>query len=871
MKRFFILAAVLLVPITVFAQRLPRTVFPVHYDLTFTPHLAEETFDGKEIISVSVQQPTSRIVLNALEIEFKDVFVESGDQQGTESPSQQMQRAEVELDPQKEAAILTVSRPVPPGPTRIHIEYKGRLNRDLRGFYIGAGAKQARKYAASQGEATDIRRAFPAFDEPDMRATFRIAMVVDRGDTAISNSAVESDTPGPGPDQHTIRFATTPRISSYLVALLVGDFHCIKDEAKGVPLGICALGNASSLGGFALDMTKGILAYYDGYYGIPYPFDKLDQIGIPDFEAGAMENAGAIIYRESALLSDPVSASLTRRKGIASTIAHEIAHMWFGDLVTMRWWNDVWLNEGFATWMTSKPLKKLRPEWRFDLEEVTETREAMDTDVLSTTRPIRANGETSREIDALFDSIAYQKTASLLRMVESYIGEENFRAGVNSYLNSRAWGNAESYDLFEALASVSHASPDEVMNRFVNQAGVPVVSVRESCEGGEAVFHLRQRRFLENGGPETGSPQLWILPVCPASAAEDQPCQLLREAEQTFRFKGCNGVSFLNRGGDGYFVTEYDPETEAQLIRQAGVLPERERMTLARDQWYLVMAGTRPVGTYLQLAGALSHDGTPELLESLLTNLQYTADYLVAPADLRAYESWVQKELTLALHGLGPAATGDPEGLRLARGDLWKALAVTAKDPDAVAEVRRRTGDYLHDRGSLDPVVTTVMVEAAAAGGDARLYDEITAAYRAGGTPEEQRRHLYALAEFRDPALLERTMAFALTGEVRNQDTGRLMAAAIRNPAGTTVCWNFLKAHWSDVTRKLSDAMQLTLVRSTSAVCDEAQREDVKLFFGQHPVPGSDRSLAQAQERASICIANKSRQQKSMAEWLKTR
>ncbi|HSP05687.1 MAG TPA: M1 family metallopeptidase, partial [Acidobacteriota bacterium] len=759
MKLFFILAAVLLVPVTVLAQRLPRTVLPVHYDLTFAPHLAEETFDGSEVISISVQQPTRRIVLNALEIEFKNVLVESDEHQGTESSTQQMQRAEVQLDPQKEFAILTVPQPVPPGPARIHIEYTGRLNRELRGFYIGEAAAQSlkagqepdppktRKYAASQGEATDIRRAFPAFDEPGMKATFSIAMIVDKTETAISNSAVESDTPGPGPNQHTIRFADTPRLSSYLVALLAGDFHCIKDEAKGVPLGVCALGSASSLGGFALDMTKGILTYYDDYYGIPYPFDKLDQIGIPDFEAGAMENAGAIVYRESALLSDPNSASLTRRKGVAATIAHEIAHMWFGDLVTMRWWNDVWLNEGFATWMTSKPLKKLRPEWRFDLEEAKDTREAMDTDVLSTTRPIRANGETSREIDALFDSIAYQKTASLLRMVESYIGEENFRAGVNSYLNDHAWENAESYDFFDALASVSQTSADEVMNRFVNQAGVPVVAVQEACDGKDTVFHLRQRRFLEKGGPESGTSQLWVLPVCPASTAGDQPCQLLREREQTLRFKGCDGASFLNRDGDGYFVTEYEPETEAQMIRRAEALPERERMTFARDEWYLVRAGTRPIGTFLQLVETLSHNRTPELLESLLTNLQYTADYMVMQSDTHAYESWVQKKLRASLHDLGPAAPVDPEDLRLARGDLWKALAVTAKDPDAIAEVRRMAENYLHDRGSLDPNIATVVLEAAAAGGDAKLFDEITSAYRAGGTPEELRRFLYALAE----------------------------------------------------------------------------------------------------------------------------
>ena len=768
MKRLLFFAAIVLIPAVVFAQRLPRDVIPIHYDLTLTPHLAEETFDGRETITVSVQRPTHKIILNALEMEFQSPIISSG----SDDSSRTVQHADVTFDASKEIAILTVPQPIAPGPAAISIQYKGRLNRDLRGFYIGdsgapgsAKSDAKNKYAASQGEATDIRRAFPSFDEPAMKATYSITMIVDSADAAISNSAVASDTPGPGPNRHTVRFATTPRLSSYLVALAAGDFHCIADEVNKIPLRICALGNKSSLGRFSLQETKGILEYFNNYYGIPYPFDKLDQIGIPDFSAGAMENPGAIVYRESALLSDPKTSSISRRKGIASTISHEIAHMWFGDLVTMSWWNDVWLNEGFATWMSSKPLKKNHPEWRFDLKEISDTAEAMDTDVLSTTRPVRANGETSREIDALFDSIAYQKTASLLRMIESYIGEDNFRTGVNSYLERHAFGNAESFDFFDALASVSKNSADEVMNNFVNQPGVPLLSVEQSCEGNSTVLHIRQSRFLESKKADQETQQ-WVVPVCPSAGGADQTCELLRNREQTIRIKGCKPVTFLNRDGKGYFISEYQPEMEALLLRGVDSLPEQERMVFARDEWYLVSSGMRPVGNYLQLATALQKDREPEVQEALLKNLQYIADHWTTPENLVDFQSWTRTQLKPIMDELGNVASpSDSENVRLLRGDVLKALAVTAKDPEAVATIHRATEAYLKDRASLDPDMAPTVLEAAAAGGDAKLYDEITAAYLGNPTPEEHRAFLEAIAQFRDPALLQRPWSLCLDGQ----------------------------------------------------------------------------------------------------------
>jgi aminopeptidase N len=866
MKRLLVAAAALLLPFTLSAQRLPRIVIPTHYDLAFTPHLSEETFDGSERIRISVQQPTTEIVLNALEIEFRRATIET---EGRDS-----QTATVRLDPQAETAILTVARPLQPGPAVLRIEYLGKLNHQLRGFYIGSAPSG--KYAASQGEATDIRRAFPAFDEPEMKATFSISLITDKSLTPISNGPVESDTPGPGPDQHTVRFATTPRLSTYLVALEVGDFRCLSGEAAGVPLRVCALGDRSTLGGFALESAKNTMTWFDRYYAAKYPFPKLDHIAIPDFRAGAMENAGAIVYRETALLADDKTSSLATRKSIASVIAHETAHMWFGDLVTMRWWNDIWLNEGFATWMETKPLEQWQPAWGFDLDDVAETGTAMNVDVLSTTRAIRSNAERSSQIGALFDAIAYQKTASILRMIESTIGEEKFRTGVNAYIAGHAFGNAQSFDFSDALASASTSAAADVMNSYVNQRGLPLVSVLSSrCSGGMTEIQLNQNLFRGNGHtPEAGYTPQWVIPICPAGLGEGEQCQLLRGFQDTLRFRGCSDSSsaqpFLNRDGRGYFVSHYQsPDGLKQVIQRADQLRQSEKMVLVRDQWLLMRAGMASLATWLDLAAAFRNDATPQLLTEIHTGLEYISRNLTTAADRADFQKRVRVLLQPLAQSLGTKGVpGESENRRVARGQVLKALAITGGDPQAKTTVRRLAEQYLRDRKSLDPDMAADVVEAAAAGGDVRLYDQIVNAYRAGGTPEEHRRFLLALADFRDPSLLSRTMTFALTDDVRSQDTSPLLSAVLRNPAGGQVGLPFLEQHWSEITTKFPDRLRSQLTGATSSFCDDGSRDEVQRFFASHPVPGAERGLAQALERITICNERRTLQQQELADWL---
>src|SRR5688572_26068600 len=291
-------------------------------------------------------------------------------------------------------------------------------------------------------EPTDARRAFASFDEPRFKATFDISMTVDSGDTAISNGRVVSDAPGPEPGKHTITYARTPKMSTYLVAMLVGDFVCREGESDGTPIRICSTPDKRELTAFALDAAEHQVKFFNDYFGIKYPFGKLDIIAVPDFAAGAMENAGAITFRERLLLIDPERSSVNVRKNVASVISHEIAHQWFGNLVTMKWWDDIWLNEGFATWIANKPLARWRPEWKVELDDAADTQSALGIDALRTTRPIRIHVETPDEINEVFDGIAYEKTAGVLRMVEAFVGPDLFRKGITGYLQKYSFANA---------------------------------------------------------------------------------------------------------------------------------------------------------------------------------------------------------------------------------------------------------------------------------------------------------------------------------------------------------------------------------------------------------------------------------------------
>ena len=852
--------ALVLVSTPAFAQRLPDNVVPSHYDIAVTPDLPSAKFTGTERIVATLKKPATTIVLNAAEIEFDSVTVKAGTRADP---------AKVSLDATKEQATFTVDRQLPAGAVEIEIKYRGILNDQLRGLYLSQANN--RRYAVTQLEATDARRMFPSFDEPAYKATFALTATIDQGDHAISNGAMTSDTPGPGSGKHTVKFETTPKMSTYLVALAVGDFECQSGSADDIPIRICSTPDKKSQTGFALEAAEAILRYYDKYYAVKYPFKKLDVVAVPDFAAGAMENTAAIFYRETLLLADPKTASTSVRKSIGQVLAHEMAHQWFGDLVTMRWWDDIWLNEGFANWMETKPLKAWKPAWHMELGEVQANQSAMTLDSLKTTRPIRAEAWTPAEISELFDGIAYEKGAAVLRMVESWVGEEPFRAGVNAYIDRFKYGNARAEDFWGTLTKVTGKPVDRVMAGFVDRPGVPLVDALVKCSGTAGTVSVAQD--AQNGA--TGSTARaasvpWTIPVCVKTPGHSALCQQVAAAPATIAVDSCPAWAMANAGGLGYYRVVHSPEIIRALARDVAALAPTERISLLMDEWALVRSGRHDVSTFLDLAQGSQDERTPDVLDMLLGTLARIDAVLTTDATRQPYRSWIRSLLKPAMQDVGlTGKSDDTEEVRSLRASLFSAQGETARDPEAIEAARRMVQSELDSPGSVDPTLLNVAVGIATNGGDAALYDRYLARSKQSVDPEDHYRFLYALAGFSDPALVRRTMDLIIGPEVRSQDTAVFLAQLLNNSEARSLTWELLRARWDELQKKTGQVFgSPLLIGSLGGFCDTRTGSEIEQFFATHKVPEAERTLQQALERISMCAELAAAQSPRLAEWL---
>ncbi|HEY6349875.1 MAG TPA: M1 family metallopeptidase [Candidatus Angelobacter sp.] len=862
-------------------QRLPQDVIPQDYNLMFTPDLASAAFTGDETIQVMLSRPTSSITLNSAEIEFQKTTV-------TQNGS--TMEARVSLDAEKEQATLTVPAQLAAGPASIRIQFSGVLNDKLRGFYLAT--TRLRRYATTQFESTDARRAFPSFDEPALKATFEITLVVDKGDTAISNGRIVSDTPGPGDGKHTLKFSPTPRMSTYLVAMAVGDFQCNEGESEGISVRVCGTPDKKPLGEVALRYAEEILKYYNQYYGIKYPFGKLDVIGVPDFEAGAMENTGAIFYRESLLFIDDKNSSVKSHADVFLVLAHEMAHQWFGDLVTMKWWDNIWLNEGFANWMEKKPMQALHPEWNAMLEAVKDSDQALHTDALRSTHPIRARAETPDEINELFDSISYDKGAAVMRMIESYVTPEVFRRGVNSYLRKFQYSNATAEDFWTTMAQASGRPVDRIMPTFVNLPGVPLVKVKAECvtlaaqkttttrgkkkrmrkpaqPHPKTEITISQQRYFGDGSTDSTN-QLWLIPVCIKTDDNKPFCQLIGEKQQVVPVVGCSNWVFTNANAVGYFRTEYDPAIFKKLtdVTMTG-LTAAERMSLINDESALVAAGKEKIGSLLDLVSAVSSDQESAVVDSYAPALEAIHDHLLTDASREAYHSWLRAAFRPMLAKIGwSPAPGENEDLRSLRAALVVILGKDAEDPETIRESTRIARQYLQTPDSVDPTLAGSILRVAASAGDNVLLDEYLNSMRHMTAPEQYYNVGQSLSEFHGAQLVERVLQLAVSEESRNQDAPHLISEVLSNPANQVAAWQWIKSHWTEVEKKITMSSGGEIIHASSSFCDAAHRDDVQHFFTEHKVSSAERGLKQATERINSCIHYRDHQQADLATWL---
>jgi aminopeptidase N len=861
MKRILAVLAFALTALSLAAaQRLPEVAVPENYKLSFTPDLEKATFEGNETISIRVLKPTLEITLNAVDIDFHEVTIANGGAS---------QKAKVTPNKDKEMVVLAVEKPLVEGPATVHITYSGILNSEMRGLYLGKD-DQGRKYAATQFESTDARRAFPSFDEPGYKATFDITTVADKGQVAISNSKVASDTPGPG-DQHTIRFATTPKMSSYLAALVVGNFEYIEGEADGIPIRVYSTPGKKEMGKFALETAEHVLSYYDKYFKIKYPYGKLDLIGIPDFSAGAMENTGCITFREVILLIDEKQGSVDLKKTIASVIAHEMAHQWFGDLVTMKWWDDIWLNEGFATWMSSKPIQAWKPEWNFNLDDVSNAGGTLNTDSLDNTRPIHQAAETPAQIQELFDGIAYGKAAAVLRMLESYLGEETFRAGVNAYIEKHQYANATAGDFWDAQAKTSKKPVDRIMPTFVKQAGVPIINVKSQCSGNSTTVTLDQRRYYYDREKfQAANDQLWQVPLCMKSSAGAQKCELLTQRQETFTLAGCSTWVMANAGATGYYRNGYQPDAVRALAGEAeSKLSPAERIALQSDIWASVRVGREPVGDYLAFAQGLESDRNRAVMDDVLARINYIGQYLVTDSDRASFQAWLRAYLTPMLKDVGwEPKPGESDEMKALRAHLFNSLGYDARDSQVLTEARKLADKALDDPASVDHEMAGGAMNLAALNGDQAFYDRLMTALKNPKSPEEYYMYLFTLPQFRDPKLLQRTLDYAISPDVRSQDALSVITSVLQNPEGQKQAWDFILAHWDAVQKVGGPFASAQVVGSTSSFCDAHMRDQVVEFFAAHKIEAAERTYRQSIERINNCVDLKTQQEPQLASWL---
>jgi aminopeptidase N len=842
------------------AQRLPEVATPENYKLSFTPDLEKATFEGDETIAIRVLKPTSEITLNAADIDFHDVSITSGGA---------TQKAKVTAQKENEMVVLSVEKPLAAGAARIHIAYSGILNSEMRGLYLGKDDK-GNKYAATQFEATDARRAYPSFDEPDYKATFDITAVADKGMVAISNSKEISDTASG--DKHTIRFATTPKMSSYLAALVIGHFEYIEGTADGIPIRVWGTPGKKEMGKFALEAAEHILTYYDKYFAIKYPYEKLDLIGLPDFSAGAMENTGCITFREVILLIDEKHGSIGLKKTIASVISHEMAHQWFGDLVTMKWWDDIWLNEGFATWMSSKPVEAWKPEWHFELDDVSDAGGTMNVDSLANTRPIHQAANTPAEIQELFDGIAYGKASAVLHMLETYLGEETFRAGVNAYLKQHQYANATADDFWDTQAKTSKKPVDQIMPTFVKQAGLPIINLKSQCSGNSTSVTLNQQRYYSDRAKfQAPNDQLWQIPVClKGSAKGSEKCELLTKKEETFTLPGCSTWALGNAGATGYYRSGYQPDAVKALAADVeSKLTPAERIALQSDVWASVRIGHEPVGDYLALAQGVQSDRNRAVLGDVMGRLGFIGMYLVNDSDRDTYRAWVRQYLNPIAREIGwESKAGDSDERKEIRSQLLGSLGYDARDPEALAEGRKLAEKALDDPASVDRQLAGGAFRLAALNGDSAFYDRLMTGLKNPKSPEEYYMRLFTLADFSDPALLQRTLDYAITPDVRSQDALGLITNVLRNPEGEKLAWTFIQAHWDAVQKAGGPFASASVVNATSVFCSTNMRDQVADFFAAHKVEAAERTYKQSIERINNCVDLKAQQEPQLASWL---
>lgn len=745
------------------AQRvvLPTDVRPDRYDIRVKPDAADLTFTGAATIDITVLRATDRIVLNAADLTF-----------GKVSLSGQAAAPKVVLDDAQQTAAFVFPKAVAPGQYKLSIDYAGKIYQQASGLFAldyetADGGK--RRALFTQFENSDARRFAPMWDEPGVKSVFSLAVEAPEGQMAISNMPVAAQSARAG--GATVRFADSPKMSSYLLFLALGDFERIHKQVGNTDIGVVVRKGDAAKGQFALDAAEKLLGYYNAWFDTPYPLPKLDLIAGPGNSQffGAMENWGAIFYFDYYLLIDPKLSTEADKQQVFVVVAHEMAHQWFGDLVTMAWWDDLWLNEGFASWMENKATDHFHPEWKIWLSTQEGQQAAMRLDSRAGSHPVIADIPDVFAAATAFDAITYQKGQAVVRMLETYVGEDAFQAGVRSYIKQHAYGNAVSDDLWRALHAAAPAkNVAEVAHDFLLQPGVPLI---KADLAGDSVT-LTQSRFGVDESQR--APQSWRTPVNVAGPQGQALAVVSAERPQTVMV-GTPVV--VNAGQTGYFRSAYSPALWSKLTPTFPTLSPADQLGLLYDSRALGEAGLAPMSDYLALAKTMPADADPVVLATLAGQLDAIDGFYNGQPGQAAYRSFARARLAPAAARLGwDAKPGEADNDAVTRSAVLNTLG-DLQDPATVAEARKRFAAWVADESSLTGSVRAAVLSIAAASADTATWETLYAKAKASRDPTDRSRLYRYLGASADPALADRALALALSGKMQPTDVPGLIAA----------------------------------------------------------------------------------------------
>ncbi len=846
--------------------KLPKTVVPVHYAIELAPDLDSLALPGVEVVDIEVREPTARLVLNAVDTTFGAVTIDDD-----------AQRADVALDAATETVTLTFAQPLAAGPHRLRIVFTARINKFGTGlFFVDYPTdKGSKRMLSSKLEPADARRIFPCWDEPAFKASFALTVTVPRTFLAVGNMPVTREAPV-APNLKQVAFAPTPKMSTYLFVFTTGELERLTADADGVTIGVVTTLGKREQGRFALDNAVKLLAWFNDYFGTKYPLPKLDLIAVPGGFGGAMENWGGIIFFESRLLFDPSTNADTARRGIFLILAHEMAHQWFGDLVTMGWWDNLWLNEGFASWMQEKAAEHFYPQWRTWLNGYGQKQLAMALDARRTSHPIQQPVADSSEAIAAFDGITYNKGQALIRMLENYLGERAFRDGIRKYMAAHAYGNTTTADLWRALESAAGKPVAGVAASFTEQDGVPLIMAETACSGDTQRMTLRQDRFVIAPASSEGtvrSPRAWSVPITVGLLNATQPAQvLLLQGSTEIAAGSCGEAVKVNLGDIGYYRVEYGPNSRAMLAKSlAGMTPE-DRLNFVADSWALVQAGRAEPSSYLALVGELRSDDHRAVWDQVANALTRLERLARDRSERPALQSYGRAKLRPVFDRLGWEGnrSGDSDDALL-RSSLISALGEFG-DGEILAEARRRFAGFLLDPQSLPSALRDPVTRLVGIGADRASYDTLLALARKTTVTTERLRYYYAAASARDPALARETLALTLTDELPSTIVGGVINAVASSGEQPDLAWDFVQKNFGALAAKqgplFGDAFVPNFMTNFS---DDAHAAELARFAPAQATSGGRLMTARALETIAISADLKTRALPAIDAWIRER